>query len=382
MRRYAFAPRRATRALISGAALAALSLVLPAAGPATAATFTYGSGVPERSSANQQGVLPILADITRVTDGRVAFTPILGGQLVSIANGFDGIRDGVVDAGFFIGQLTGSQLPYSSLIAEMTGLGGDPYATMGAINEIFFVGCQNCRDEVKMAGIVPILMQSASPLAMMCTKPAATAADLAGRRVSVVGSPEARWTTALGMTPVRSTITDILPALQLGQSDCTLLGMAWIRSYGLQDTVTSVIEMPQGIIAGAVPIAFNRKSWEKISKEDRAAIVKLMPAAVWNYVTDAYITQDAQVKASLADKVTFSPGDADMKSRWTGFQDGEVAALKALARDRGLADGDAVVDRMVATFRIWHERLLPQFQGDRAKFEQILNERVFSKYPF
>ena len=184
------------------------------------------------------------------------------------------------------------------------------------------------------------------------------------------------------MTPVRSTITDILPALQLGQSDCTLLGMAWIRSYGLQDTVTSVIEMPQGIIAGAVPIAFNRKSWEKISKEDRAAIVKLMPAAVWNYVTDAYITQDAQVKASLADKVTFSPGDADMKSRWTGFQDGEVAALKALARDRGLADGDAVVDRMVATFRIWHERLLPQFQGDRAKFEQILNERVFSKYPF
>ncbi|MGV0759876.1 hypothetical protein V6768_11240 [Tistrella mobilis] len=382
MRRYAFAPRRATRALISGAALAVLSLGLPAAGPATAATLTYGSGVPERSSANQQGVLPILADITRATDGRVAFTPILGGQLVSIANGFDGIRDGVVDAGFFIGQLTGSQLPYSSLIAEMTGLGGDPYATMGAINEIFFVGCQNCRDEVKMAGIVPILVQSASPLAMMCTKPAATAADLAGRRVSVVGSPEARWATALGMTPVRSTITDILPALQLGQSDCTLLGMAWIRSYGLQDTVTSVIEMPQGIIAGAVPIAFNRKSWEKISKEDRAAIVKLMPAAVWNYVTDAYVTQDAKVKASLADKVTFSPGDADMKSRWTGFQDGEVAALKALARDRGLADGDAVVDRMVATFRIWHERLLPQFQGDRAKFEQILNERVFSKYPF
>ncbi|MFD0388382.1 hypothetical protein ACFQ4K_11980 [Tistrella bauzanensis] len=304
------------------------------------------------------------------------------GQLVSIPNAFDGIRDGVVDSGFFITQFSANQLPYSSLISEMTGLGGDPYATMGAINEILFVGCQNCRDEMRVAGIVPLLMQSASPLATMCTRPVASAADLAGLRASTIGSPEARWARALGMTPMRTSIVDILPALQLGQSDCTIIGTSWIRSYGLEDTVKGVIDMPQGIIAGAAPITFNRDSWARIAKEDQARIIGLMPAAVWDYVTNAYLLPDAEVKAALSARIPFAPGDDEMHRRWAGFQEGEVAALKALARDRKLADGDAVVDRMVATFRIWHERLLPAFKGDRAKFEAVLNERVFSKYPF
>ena len=61
----------------------ALALALLATG-ASAETFTYGSGVPERSSANRAGVLPLLKAITEATDGAVSFTTIRGGQLVSL----------------------------------------------------------------------------------------------------------------------------------------------------------------------------------------------------------------------------------------------------------------------------------------------------------
>lgn len=355
---------------------------LVSASGAQAQDFTYGSGVPERSSANGFGVLPLLDRIAEATGGEVTFTPILGGQLVSIPNALAGISDGVVDSGFFITQFHPAELPHASLMSEVTGLATDPYATIGALNEAFFVACEPCREDFREMGVVPVLMQSATPLTMQCSEPASSQADLEGRRVSTIGAPEMRWAEAIGMTPVRTSITDILPALQLGQTDCTLIGTAWIRSYGLEDTVESVIEMPQGIISGAVPLAFNAASWEAISPENQAAIIALMPATLWDYVTDAYVTVDADVKDALSDQISFVPGDAALTDAWSAFQAAEPTALVALTERRDIENGDALVAEIVEIFRVWHEDLLPQFEGDRAAFERIAQERIFDHYDF
>jgi len=372
----------ARTAALGALAVAGLALTSFIAIPANAETFTYGSGVPERSSANSKGVYPALDKISAATDDRVTFNKIVGGQLVSLTNTLQGIRDGIVDAGFFISQFHGADLPYTSLLGELTGFATDPYATMGAVNEIFFVACDKCREEVLGLNLVPILVQSASPLTMQCTSAIETAADLKGKKISVIGTPEARWSEKLGMTPVRTKITDILPALQLGQTDCTLVGTSWIRSYGLEDTVKGVIEMPQGIITGAVPLVFSKAAWDKISADDQKAIIGLMPGVAWDYVKDAYVDVDVDVRTSLKDKIAFASGDEELKSLWNAYQDEEVAALKELAKSRGLENSDALVDQMVEIMRAWHEDYLPEFDGDKAKFEKILQERVFSKYDF
>lgn len=359
----------------------ALALVL-AASPVFAETLTYGSGVPERSSANRAGVLPLLEKITEATDGDVAFTPVLGGQLVSIPGALQGIADGVVDSGFFITQFHPAELPAASLMSEVTGLGIDPYATMGALNEALFVVCEQCREDFRKIGVVPALIQSATPLTMQCTTEVSSMEDLAGLKVATIGRPEMRWATSIGMTPVRTSISDILSGLQLGATDCALIGTAWIRSYGLEDTIKSVIEMPQGIISGAVPLAFNAGSWETISKEDRQKIVDLMPATLWDYVTGAYVDSDAAVKESLSGKVTFNPGDEALAEAWTAFYAGESVALKEVAESRGIENADELIDQVVEVFRVWHEELLPEFEGDRDAFIKIANDRIFSKYDF
>ncbi len=350
-----------------------------AAFSASAETLTYGSGVPERSGANRFGVLPMMDRIDKATKGRVTFNPLLGGQLVSIPGALAGIRDGVVQAGFFITQFHPAELPAASLMSEVTGLGTDPYATIGALNEAYFVTCEACRKDMEAQGVVPLLLQSATPLTMQCTKPAATLAELDGRRVSTIGRSEMRWAESIGMTPIRTTISDILTSLQLGQSDCALIGTSWIRSYGLEDTVKSVIEMPQGIISGAVPIAFNKAAWDAISLDDRRAMIDLMPRMLWDYVADAYVKPDVAVKDGLKDKVAFAPGDAALQAAWKKFHAGEAGALKKLAKSRGIANADALIDEIVEVFRVWHEDLLPQFEGNPAAFEKIARERIFSK---
>ncbi|MEM9011083.1 MAG: hypothetical protein AAGE18_07650 [Pseudomonadota bacterium] len=361
--------------------LAALALAASAT-IASAQTLTYGSGVPERSGANRFGVLPMMERIETATDGRVSFTPLLGGQLVSIPGALQGIADRVVDSGFFITQFHPAELPAASMMSQVTGLGTDPYATIGALNEAFFVTCEACRADMQAMGIVPLLLQSATPLTMQCTEPAETLADLDGRRVSTIGEPEMRWAESIGMVPVRTSISDILSGLQLGQTDCTLVGTSWIRSYGLEDTVVSVIELPQGIIAGAVPMAFNAEAWASIDAADRAAMVDLMPQMLWDYVADAYVAPDVEVKAALADRISFAPGDAEMAAAWTEFQAGEAAALTALAEARGIENAEALVAEIVEVFRVWHEDLLPQFEGDPDAFARIAEERIFSNYDF
>lgn len=353
-----------------------------AASGAAAENITYGSGVPERSGANRFGVLPMMERIETATDGQVTFTPLLGGQLVSIPGALQSIQDGVVGAGFFITQFHPAELPAASMMSQITGLGTDPYATIGALNEAFFVTCDQCREDMRELGVVPLLMQSATPLTMQCTDPAETMEDLQGRRVSTIGQPEMRWAEQIGMTPVRTSISDILTGLQLGQTDCTLVGTSWIRSYGLEDTVTSVIEMPQGIIAGAVPMAFNQQTWESISQEDRQAMVDLMPQMLWDYVADAYVAPDVVVRADLEGSIAFVPGDDALRAAWGEFQAGEPAALKELAASRGIENGDELIDSIVEVFRVWHEDLLPEFDGDPDAFARIAQERIFSQYDF
>ena len=368
-----------TKLLSTGALVVAGCLV---SFGAFAQNITYGSGVPERSGANRFGVLPMMERIETATDGDVSFTPLLGGQLVSIPGALQSIQDGVVGSGFFITQFHPAELPAASMMSQITGLGTDPYATIGALNEAFFVVCEECREDMRALGIVPLLMQSATPLTMQCTEPAETLADLEGRRVSTIGQPEMRWAEQIGMTPVRTSISDILTGLQLGQTDCTLVGTSWIRSYGLEDTVTSVIEMPQGIIAGAVPMAFNQATWDGIDADDRQAMVDLMPQMLWDYVADAYVAPDVAVRSDLEDRIAFAPGDDALLAAWGVFQSGEPAALKALAADRGIENGEELIDQIVEVFRVWHEDLLPQFDGDPDAFARIAEERIFSQYDF
>ncbi|AFK53641.1 hypothetical protein [Tistrella mobilis] len=342
-----------------------------------AKTLTYGSGVPERAAANRLGVLPMLDRLTQVSDGEIRFTPILGGQLVSIPGGLPAIRDHVVDAGFFLTQFHPADMPAASFMAELTGLGTSPLATIGALNEIFFTRCPACMADMARQNVVPMMIQSATPLVLQCTGQVSDAPDLAGLRVAVIGQPEMRWIEALGAIPVRSSVSDILSALQLGQADCGLLPLSWIRSYGLQDTIRSVIDRPQGIITGAVPLAINADTWSTLPQTTRQKMIAAMPGIIHDYVTSAYVGPDDAVRGEMAERLHVSDGGPTLAAAWASFQKAEPTALIEAARAHGLENPEGFVAMAVETFRIWHEDLLPRFTDDPDTFTALLKARVY-----
>lgn len=371
-------PTRRHLKRLSGALAAAICLGLSGMpDDADAATFTYGSPVPEQALFNREGVVPFLKGIEAVTDGRVRFRGLFGGTVVKMPTVLPSVRDGVVDAGFVVLNFYPSDLPFASLMAETTGFGSDPLAATGALNEVFYAACPQCLADMRKEGQIPLFLNATAPMALQCTRPVAGLDDLQGRRVSVIAGPEARWATTLGMIPVSTAITDLLISLQTTKTDCALVPLSWAQSYGLLDVIKGVIDMPQGIPGGAVPVSVSLDAWCRIGEADRAAILDYAAASVLPYVQKAYIDADNSVRPKLEAVATISPGDAAMQALWPDYQQREVAALAARAAERGMPDPQGFADRVADIYRTWHQDYLPRIKADPAEMTRILSETVF-----
>lgn len=353
-----------------------------AAIPAQAETFTYGSPVPEQALFNREGVVPFLGALEEATEGRVSFRGLFGGTIVKMPTVLSAVRDGVVDSGFVVLVFYGSDLPYASLMASTTAFGTDPIASMGALNEAFFVGCPQCLDDIKQQGQIPLFLNSTTPVRLQCTSEVSGSDDLEGLRVSVIAPPEARWAETLGMSPVRTSISDLLVSLQLGKADCALVPISWARSYGLIDVVNGVIDMPQGIPGGAIPVSMSLSAWDRISEQDRAAIIETSAQWILPYVERAYIEADNGVRPALEEAANFVPADAAMEAKWTDYQASEIDALAALAGERGIEDPQAFAQNIADIYRKWHEEYLPVIRDNPEAMAQILMDTVYSKVDF
>jgi TRAP-type C4-dicarboxylate transport system substrate-binding protein len=302
--------------------------------------------------------------------------------VLTAPNTLRGIRDHVVDAGYMIVQFHINDLPYASLLGELTGLGTDTYATLGALNEVYFQTCEGCRADFKKHGLVPLFVQSATPLTMNCTKPVKSIDDLDGLRLSAIGTSEMRWGATLGMTPRRQNFSDMVQALQLGQADCFLGPIAWIKSYGLTDTIKTVIEMPQGVVTGAVPFTFNNAAWAKVGDADKKTMARMMARWLYEYVEDAYVDSDVSVKKELEGKVAFVTDDKSFEQKWSQYQQKEIPALIQLAESRKLEGGKELVEAMATVFKKWHTEHLPKFKGKPDVYTEILAREVFEKVDY
>ncbi len=344
-----------------------------------AETFTYGSGAPERANFHARGVKPMMQAISKATNGRVQFRGLYGATVVRLDTTLQGVRDGVVDSGYLILAFHPSELPHAGMLSEMSALSSDPYAAAGAVNEIIYKHCEACRKDFEKQGQEAVFTWATSPMSMVCTGNVKSAADLANKRVSVISSSESRWATALGMSPTRTAISDLASSLQLGRSDCAIIPINWIRSYGLVDIAKSVITLPQGIAAGAVPLTMSAKAWAGLSDADKAAIRNTIADNMYAWVQGAYISADDEVREQTKSKINYVDQDPAMAKAWNEHQAKEIDALIELAKRRNIPDAERLVKDAAEIFRKWHEVHLPVFKNDPKAYGDILRREVFGQ---
>lgn len=361
------------------AGLAAGLLVAGLALPAFAQSLTYGSGGLERANFNARGVKPMLSAVSKATEGRVKFRSLFGGTVVKLDTTLQGIRDGVVDSGFVITSFHPSELPHLSMLGEMSALSTDAHASAGAANEILRKHCTACQEDIAKQSQHAVFSWSTSPMSMVCVADIKDSSELAGKRVSVISSGDSRWAVALGMSPTRTAISDLASSLQLGRSDCAIVPINWIRSYGLLDLAKSVITLPQGVGAAAIPLSISTKAWQALSEADRAAIESTIADNLYTWLQDAYLDADADVRKQTESKIRYIDQDDAMQAKWQAYQASEIDALIELAKRRNLPDAEKFVREAAEVFRRWHEQHLPVFKGKPEVYAEIFRREVLGQ---
>jgi TRAP-type transport system periplasmic protein len=154
------------------------------------------------------------------------------------------------------------------------------------------------------------------PFLLHTVKPARTLDEIRTLKIRAAGSslPAAK---ALGMTPVTLAATEAYEAAQRGTVDGALFPWEAMTSFRLNELLKNHLEVPGGLGAPAFVIVANAKAIDKLTPENKAALLKASGEAgsalfgnAWQ-AADDHGRKDAQEKGQSIE--TLAPAEVE---RW------------------------------------------------------------------
>ncbi len=115
-----------------------------------------------------------------------------------------------------------------------------------------------------------------------CTKPVASLADLAGRRIRVSSATQSDWAAALGATPVQTAFADIVANMRSGNIDCAITGSMSGNTIGLHEATGHLHTMVVGW--GVAAFLANGAAWDALPKDLQSLLRRELPKleqAIW-----------------------------------------------------------------------------------------------------
>jgi len=108
-----------------------------------------------------------------------------------------------------------------------------------------------------------------------CTKPIASLADLAGRRIRVSSATQSDWVTALGATPVQTAFADIVANMRSGNIDCAITGTMSGNTIGLHEVTAHLHTMV--VNWGVAAFLANGSAWSALPKDLQDLLRRELP---------------------------------------------------------------------------------------------------------
>ncbi|GAA1245328.1 hypothetical protein GCM10009676_34040 [Prauserella halophila] len=180
------------------------------------------------------------------------------------------LADGRVDMDYLYPLYEPSRFPANGALAKASLLGehGPVAGTLQALGAYLETGMSTpeISDELSYEGIRMLLPYGpTTSLALMCTEPRDSLAELQGAQVRVSGSAHAVQAEALGMSPVSLPYSEIYEALQRGTIDCAMgngwsngpLGIVPLAPHYTIDADTGFARLP-------FAIGFGQAEWESL----------------------------------------------------------------------------------------------------------------------
>jgi TRAP-type transport system periplasmic protein len=354
--------------------------VLMTAGGAQSQTreLVYGSWVSPKHGVMRYALPYLFKGVAKDTNNAVTWKLVAGGQLVNGRGTLAGLRDGLIDGGLGIPSYTPKNLPATNSIFSTLVFGEDQIAATGATTETVLLDCPQCQKEFKKNKVVFLGGYSASPFMLMCRDRVTTLAELKGKKVRSSGGGVLLMKMA-GAVPVAMSPAAATTALQRGALDCVLGAPAWLRSYGYQDIVRSIVQYPLGMVGPVLTVYFSRKTWDKMTTAQKKANLKYTPRVMAESTITAYMAEDDKIlnNAKAKGVTLYKAGKEfdDLVARRTKMQrDQNIARATKL----GVKNAAAIADAFERNLAKWR-RLSGDIGRDPAKFAAVLQREIFDK---
>jgi TRAP-type transport system periplasmic protein len=362
-------------------AAAALAGALLSAAPASAQSEpVFASWTPPMEYQNRVTMPAVFGAIEKGT--QVKWKLVAGGQLADGRGIFNGVRDGLMQAGGpAIATYQPNLVPSLYAIYSTNILGhNDVVATTGAALETFYLNCPSCLEEFKKLNSVPLSGWTSSAYMLACREPIKTLADLKGKRVRATGGA-AEFIKHLGGVPVGATLVEAVGLLQRGGLDCQYGIHDWLRTFGYADFAKHLTYHPLGLTGPAIGFMLNREFWNKLTPDQKKLY---MQQAVWmsaNQVVGNFIkSNEAGLQQVIKEKgVQLVKVDA---KEW----DAAGVAFKKLERQTnidqatkfGVKDAGKIIDFYENAVKRWRN-LSKDVGTDEAKVQALYEKEIFSK---
>lgn len=339
---------------LGGAALLALSTT------ADARELTFAIGHPPGSYLIMGG--EAFAETVAAETGGSLTAKVFPMSLLSMAETSAGLREGLADMGTVMSTYFTAEFPHTNMILDASmmlgGMGPEAAKVAGlayaaAMAEFILTQCPECNAEFAAENQVYTGAAGTPGYALNCTKPVVTMEDLAGARLRIGGANWARWSGAVGATPVTMSGNEMLEALAQGVLDCIILSVPDVQNFGMGASVKHITMGAPGGVYVASLTNMNRDTWLELTAEERSAVMKgaARAAAISTWAYQA--GQEDVLSKVAADGVTVHQADPAVIAKTAEFAAADRTALVGLYADKGVTRGEEMLTAFQTLLEKW-----------------------------
>ncbi|MCE8009555.1 C4-dicarboxylate TRAP transporter substrate-binding protein [Aestuariivita sp.] len=299
--------------------------------------------------------------LSQETDGALG-ARVFPMSLLSMAETSAGLREGLADIGAVMSTYFTAEYPHTNMILdasmllntmgdEARGVAGLAYA--GAMAEFILTKCPECNAEFAAQNQVYTGAAGTPGYALNCTRKVSTMDELDGARLRIGGANWARWSQAIGATPVTMSGNEMLEALSQGVLDCILLSVPDVQNFGMGESVTHItIGAPGGVYVASLS-NMNRDTWQSLGADERRAVMRASAEAsavsTWAY----QVGEDEVLENIRAAGVEIHEPDTAVLERTAAFVEDDLATLRDTYQDQGVARAQEMLAEFRPLLRKW-----------------------------
>lgn len=300
----------------------------------------YSSWIPPQHAYSKDVVLPWMADIERVTEGRVKIE-ILPKTVGTAPEQYDVLRDNLADVSTVVPGYTPGRFDAFGL-GEVPLVSVDPRSGAPAFQVIYdkHLAPLNMFDGVRVLSAF-----TTAPGQVFTTNvPVRRLADFHGLKIRspVVTSEESL--KAVGAIPMKKPVPETYELLSGGVLDGTLAGGDQATGFRLSEVTKYVTVVPGGFYSSVMLMMISEDAWGRISPEDQKAIESVSGVVFAERVGNVFA---AAIDAGFADmtekgREVIQASPEFVEELRTALQPIENAAIEK-AKKAGVADPAAAI---------------------------------------